>query len=790
MARKSAFHAIQLIVAFLLLAGAPPPSAWAQRGDNGGHGPEVAAHSQQWRDRFRAALATHRLRAPGLMRNRDVVGSAVGVGPDGEPAIRVFTARHGVTGIPAVLDGVAVRPEVSGRFYALRGPTCDVSGDQACTNAERWPLPVPTGVSVGHPDITAGTIGARVTRDGEFFVLSNNHVLANVNRGSPGDPILQPGSYDGGASPGDAIATLTDFEPIKFCTVYFIWIICQQSNSIDAAIARSTAGALGFATPGGEYGSLEGYGAPSSVLQAAYGNPSIIGDENLAQLIGVAVQKYGRTSGRTVGSVDGANATVDVCYDQSCTLVARFVDQLIISPGGFSAGGDSGSLIITNDAAKNPVGLLFAGSSSTTIANRIDLVLNRFGVTVDAGAIAAPTIDVAATDIATPAGVTVETGTTVTVTVENRGQQPATGVGVALMDDGIEIGTASVDVATGASTTIDFPWTPATAGLHTLEASVALSGDGNAANDSVTADVNVAAAGNGGPDLQLRRVVAYTDRWTQVQLDFDYGDEMVVVCSPSYDRSAPGPAMVRVQNAHGSSFQVGLERPWYGASAGEDFSATVHCMVVREGVYSVAEHGVKMEAVKTLIASSDHAGAWSGQARSYQAAYSAPVVLGQVVSDDTGLPPSPCTPFCAPLWSVFWSRGTAVTNPPSSGALYVGRHTGEDRSGRPPETIAYIVVEKGTGSIQGHAYTAALGGDSIRGMSNKPPYTYKLSGLASASTAIVSSAGMDASDGGWPVLYGPTAVSATKLGLAIDEDWYLYSERNHTTEQVGYVVFE
>jgi hypothetical protein len=49
---------------------------------------------------------------------------------------------------------------------------------------------------------------------------------------------------------------------------------------------------------------------------------------------------------------------------------------------------------------------------------------------------------------------------------------------------------------------------------------------------------------------------------------------------------------------------------------------------------------------------------------------------------------------------------------------------------------------------------------------------------------------MDGADGGWPVLYGPAAVSATQLRLAIDEDWYLYSERNHTTEQLGYVVFE
>jgi hypothetical protein len=102
----------------------------------------------------------------------------------------------------------------------------------------------------------------------------------------------------------------------------------------------------------------------------------------------------------------------------------------------------------------------------------------------------------------------------------------------------------------------------------------------------------------------------------------------------------------------------------------------------------------------------------------------------------------------------------------------------------------YVVIEAGNGSIEGRRYAAARGADTVRGMTNRPPYTYNLSGLASASTAIVSQAGMDGSDGGWPVLYGPSAVSATQLRLAIDEDWYLYSERNHTTEQVGYIVFE
>lgn len=718
-----------------------------------------------------------------LMQIPEVVGTGVGMGPDRLPAIKVFTTRHGVPGIPEWLESTPVQVEVTGQFYALRGQTCDTTGDRVCNAWERWPLPVPTGVSVGHPDITAGTIAARVKKDNEVFILSNNHVLANINQGAPGDPILQPGPFDGGTA-DDAIANLTDFQPIAFCDVFFIWLICNQTNTIDAAIAKSDPGKLAVATPN------DGYGEPSSILHPAYGNPNTIGDEDLAQLLGVAVQKYGRTTGLTAGTVNTINATVNVCYDVNCTTIARFTDQLIVGPGNFSAGGDSGSLVV--DSQKRPVGLLFAGSDTQTIINRIDLVLNRFGVAVDEGAVIAPTIDVAVTGFDFPAPVAVDQPVTVLVTVENRGLKATGGFGVTLREGADTVGTNSVtNLEPRASTAVPFSWTPSTTGTHTLEASHQLAGDENPSNDIYREEVNVLLP-PGGPQVQLWKGPAYTDHWVTVQLGYDYGDEMVVVCSPNYDLSAPGPAITRVRNARGSSFEVGLGRPWYGTFGGEDFSATVHCMVVRQGVYTLAGEGVKMEAVKLPgFTLTDHAGSWSGQRQPYQNSYSQPVVVGQLVSPDTGVPPSYCPDLsCERDWSIFWSRGKKVNNPPSNSTLYVGRHTGEDPSGRGPETLVYVVLESGTGAIEGWRYVAALGADTVRGMRNRPPFHYSLSGLESASAAIVSQAGMDAADGGWAVLYGPNAVNATRLWLAIDEDWYLSSERNHTTEQVSYIVFE
>ena len=91
----------------------------------------------------------------------------------------------------------------------------------------------------------------------------------------------------------------------------------------------------------------------------------------------------------TKGQVFALNAAVEVGYGGG--KVALFVGQIIITPGSFSAGGDSGSVIVIDDRKGKrsgaddlkPVGLLFAGSSMITIANPIDAVLNRFSVTID-----------------------------------------------------------------------------------------------------------------------------------------------------------------------------------------------------------------------------------------------------------------------------------------------------------------------------------------------------------------------------------------------------------------------
>ncbi|WDN90224.1 hypothetical protein BuS5_03195 [Desulfosarcina sp. BuS5] len=174
--------------------------------------------------------------------------------------------------------------------------------------------------------------------------LSNNHVLANSNNARIGNPILQPGPYDGGRYPRDLIARLSRYVSIRFG---------GSSNYVDAAIAE------------GQFHDLD---------RQIYWIGYVKGVR--AVRVGEIVQKTGRTTNYTTGRVTAINATVNVNYGGS--RVARMVRQIITT--NMSAGGDSGSLLC--DLNENAVGLLFAGSSRVTIHNDIRYVQRLLGIRV------------------------------------------------------------------------------------------------------------------------------------------------------------------------------------------------------------------------------------------------------------------------------------------------------------------------------------------------------------------------------------------------------------------------
>lgn len=221
--------------------------------------------------------------------------------------------------------------------------------------------PAEGGYSVGHTRITAGTIGTCVydilpgggvtpPRHGvgippRYYILSNNHVLANSNAASPGDWILQPGPFDGGTDPADRIARLSRFVPITFQPPT---PLPQHRNLVDAAVAE------------GEFHDLDREIYWICCVKAWR--------RRRRARVGQLVQKTGRTTNYTIGRITTLNATVDVNYGGG--QVARFRDQIITT--AMSAGGDSGSLVTTLDEVA--VGLLFAGSSQATIINHIEHV--------------------------------------------------------------------------------------------------------------------------------------------------------------------------------------------------------------------------------------------------------------------------------------------------------------------------------------------------------------------------------------------------------------------------------
>lgn len=248
--------------------------------------------------------------------------------------------------VSEVMDMFA--PETPQTEARAEAPTDSIYATGFSNSLTKRIRPAMGGFSVGHYKITAGTLGTCCydltpfpSIPSRYYILSNNHVLANSNDARIGDWILQPGPYDGGNVLRDRIARLTRYVPIRFRTP-----TSTPLNYVDAAIAE---------------GNLQ------DLSRDIYWG-GMVKDLYTAPKVDDIVQKTGRTTGFTTGKVTNINATVDVNYGGG--RVARFRNQIVTTRMG--APGDSGSLVCNRD--EHAVGLLFAGSSTRTICNNIALV--------------------------------------------------------------------------------------------------------------------------------------------------------------------------------------------------------------------------------------------------------------------------------------------------------------------------------------------------------------------------------------------------------------------------------
>ena len=256
-------------------------------------------------------------------------------------------------------DMLNKRDLIPGKIAGLPTDVLEVGQIRALlftTRTERK-RPAQPGMSIGHYLITAGTFGAVVydAATGHPLILSNNHVLANtstrkLHRAKVGDPILQPGVYDGGQIDRDVIAFLDRYHPLTLKGG-----LASTPNVVDCAVAFPVNQKV-IEDRILEIGTVRGVRTPE---------------------IGETVYKSGRTTGLTKGTVKTLDATLTV--QMSDGEEAVFMNQILVDMK--TEGGDSGALVV--DGERRACGLLFAGSGQVMVCNPIQAVLDALHVTVE-----------------------------------------------------------------------------------------------------------------------------------------------------------------------------------------------------------------------------------------------------------------------------------------------------------------------------------------------------------------------------------------------------------------------
>lgn len=331
-------------------------------------------------DNFLKTLERVRWRILGI---KNVVGVGVGykhvaMTRTEKPAIIVFVTKKEAP------ENLSREQTVPIKINGLETDVIEIGEVRLLEERTQLVRPAQPGLSIGHYRITAGTFGAVVKdkQTGEKLILSNNHILANATSGNDGraatgDPILQPGEYDGGTK-DDKIATLLRYVPMQKGEAP---ATCPIANGA-ARMANMIVHAI---RPNYDLRFFKRGGTPNIVDCAVARplEPDLITDEilGLGKVQGVVeakpgmkVVKSGRTTGITKGTVTAVGVTLDVKLDDNNS--AHFSNQVVTDMN--SQGGDSGSLVLTE--GNKAVGLLFAGSDKVTVFNHIQTVLDKLNI--------------------------------------------------------------------------------------------------------------------------------------------------------------------------------------------------------------------------------------------------------------------------------------------------------------------------------------------------------------------------------------------------------------------------
>ncbi len=256
----------------------------------------------------------------------------------GELALTFYVEKKGdvpaAEAVPTNLPGALVRRDVATDVVEL-----GVIRPETLVQK----TPVVPGFSIGHRDITAGTLGAILGPRSRPRILSNSHVLADSGLAAVGDPILYPGPLDGGAA-GDVVARMAYFVPFDTSGAFV--------NTMDAAVATVVP-------------------ERRAELRSRIAFLGVVPGGTAVATRGMKVAKAGRTTGLTHGEVRDVNFRFVLDYGGSVGSVG-FADQVLCTR--YSDGGDSGSLVM-EDGTDHVVGLHFAGANGGSVFSPIRPIL-------------------------------------------------------------------------------------------------------------------------------------------------------------------------------------------------------------------------------------------------------------------------------------------------------------------------------------------------------------------------------------------------------------------------------
>lgn len=306
-----------------------------------------------------------------LLRRPGITGTGVGYADPDNPArgagIIVYTSKNAATTEISKSIGKMIGASIPVRFITAGPFKPHATADsKKMARHMKAPVkrvrptffrsrirPVPGGTSIGRENAGTGTCGLIVIRNGQLFILSNNHVLITANRF--GANIIQPGGADGGRPVTDRVGTSVQFVPFNL----------NGPNFMDAAIAQPFFNSL----------------LDPRYLVSSTGQFVIPRGHLLSYSVGDRFFKSGRTTGLVLGTVESIGMQVNVGpYRELGNATLQFRNQTVLTaPNNIALPGDSGSVWMRGGFA---AALNFTGGGTRSISTPIASVMNTFGLRV------------------------------------------------------------------------------------------------------------------------------------------------------------------------------------------------------------------------------------------------------------------------------------------------------------------------------------------------------------------------------------------------------------------------